>query len=279
MSEKRVFLYSLLILILTAYVDYRTGDELAISIFYLIPVAFIAWHLSKKIAIPFALICATLEIVIQYVDDFSRISSFVFYWNILINCCTYALVAFLVSKLTEAYKKEKQMARIDALTGIPNWQSFSEVLERELERAKRYGQNLSLAYIDCDNFKKVNDQMGHQTGNQLLSIVASTIDKNIRKTDFVARIGGDEFSILLTGASAKDAEKIIKKIKELLVIEMKDNYFAVTFSIGLATFEKPPSSYEEMIKLADLLMYDVKNSSKNNIKHEIFRSESNISYL
>jgi len=102
---------------------------------------------------------------------------------------------------------------------------------------------------------------------------------NIRKTDFAARIGGDEFAILLTEANASDAKKVIFKIRDLLIQEMKTSSYPVTFSIGLATFETPPNSFNDMVRTSDLLMKEVKNSTKNDIKHELFSEGQNINFI
>jgi len=271
MSVKKALLLAFFVTIFTVGMDlFASKYFMAVTIFYLFPVVLVAWHTDKKIAIPVALINGVLEISIRYCYLLGEINHYVLFWNIIIKCIVNTCLVILVSKLVYSYKKEQILSRVDFLTGIPNWMAFSEILEREKQRAIRYKQNISLAYIDCDNFKKVNDEYGHQEGNKVLSLVASTMTNCIRKTDYAARIGGDEFAILLTEASPEDAKKVIKKVKDILIAEMKSNDFPVTFSMGVATFENPPESIDEMVKISDLLMNDVKSSTKNNIKHEVF---------
>ncbi len=246
--------------------DFINSGKYILSAFYIVPISLLAWHSGKKYAIPLAFFCAAMGVLISFKGNQH---SDVYIFNMIINCVTYFGFAYSISKLKTLFENEKSLARIDYLTGIPNWKAFSETLEREIERAKRAKQTLSLAYIDCDNFKYINDEFGHNEGNNALRVIASTMENNIRKTDYVARIGGDEFVVLLTGANAKDSCIIVEKIKNLLNKEMKNNNYPVTFSIGLSTFEDVPDSAEEMIKFSDVLMYEVKNTSKDSIRSEV----------
>jgi len=176
----------------------------------------------------------------------------------------------LVSSLRDVYEREREIARRDFMTGIGNWQAFVELAEREVAWAKRFGTILSIVYIDCDNFKTVNDTLGHSTGDIVLRKIASILKENLRKTDICARFGGDEFVILFTDLRSEGSEIAVMKIRSLLLEQMKKNGWNVTFSIGMATFIKPPESVETMIKKADMIMYDVKKNTQNAIKHEVF---------
>jgi diguanylate cyclase (GGDEF)-like protein len=128
---------------------------------------------------------------------------------------------------------------------------------------------LTLAYIDCDNFKAVNDQFGHHAGNNLLCLVADTIKSTIRITDMVARLGGDEFAILLPETGAEQANSVILKIQNDLLGAMRKDGWKITFSMGVVTYIKSANTSDEVIGMADRLMYDAKNAGKNMIRHEI----------
>lgn len=264
---------AIIIVLATAFIDYITGNQLELSVFYIIPIAITVLKTDKKYVLPVAVLSALTESGIKILGTVNYSDIFIYYWNIIINSSNYILIAFLGLNLKSAYENEKTLARVDFLTGILNWKAFYEILEREVKRVKRCKQVLSVAYIDCDNFKHVNDVLGHHEGNNVLAIVASTIEKAIRQTDYVARLGGDEFAILLTDASSKDAALVIYKIKRLLLAEMAKYNYPVTFSIGLASFEKNPVSADEILRIADSLMYQVKNNYKNNIKHEVITRE------
>ncbi len=162
---------------------------------------------------------------------------------------------------------ERKLARCDALTGLANRRAFYERAESERKRAIRYTRPLSLAYIDLDNFKQVNDTSGHEAGDQLLVSVASVLQNNLRAEDFAARLGGDEFALLLPESGHAAAAFVITKLHRLLTSAMQEKGSAVTFSMGLVTYEVAPESAEQMVQKADELMYSVKHHGKNAIRH------------
>ncbi len=119
--------------------------------------------------------------------------------------------------------------------------------------------------IDLDGFKKINDTLGHAVGDQVLQQVANTLRANLRITDAVARLGGDEFAILLTETSAVSAEKVLRKLHELLRTAMRTKGWNVDFSIGLASYACPPESVDDIMRVADGVMYSVKTKGKGNV--------------
>jgi diguanylate cyclase (GGDEF)-like protein len=133
-------------------------------------------------------------------------------------------------------------------------------------RAKRYDRPFTLAYIDLDNFKQINDKFGHSVGDEVLKLVAATIQSNLRQTDIIARLGGDEFAIFLPESNTESAKNSINKIRSLLLKSMEENKWEVTFSIGVITFHEFSYTLDEVIQKADNLMYSVKINGKNNIK-------------
>jgi diguanylate cyclase (GGDEF)-like protein len=175
-----------------------------------------------------------------------------------------------LSGLRSAYAREKILARTDPLTGVTNTKYFYYLAGQEIDRAARYIHPFSVAYMDLDNFKEVNDRFGHDAGDDVLRLVTTTIAKNIRKTDIIARLGGDEFILLFPETGAEDARVVMEKLKGLLLHNMQERQRQVTFSIGLVTYTVAPESVEDMVKEADRLMYTVKNSTKNAIGQEIF---------
>jgi diguanylate cyclase (GGDEF)-like protein len=171
--------------------------------------------------------------------------------------------------LKSAIEKEKELSRMDFLTRVGNGRYFIELANMEINRARRNKHPLTVAYIDIDNFKMINDRSGHSTGDHLLQLVAYTIKNNIRLTDTVVRMGGDEFAILLPEAGPELAETIIRRVQKINLEMMQENGWPVTFSIGVVTFMTPPSSVDEILKRTDNLMYGAKNTGKNAIKYEI----------
>jgi diguanylate cyclase (GGDEF)-like protein/PAS domain S-box-containing protein len=168
-------------------------------------------------------------------------------------------------KLKVALENEKNLSRVDFLTQIPNRRAFSETLQLEATRSRRYKRPLSLAYIDLDNFKQVNDQLGHETGDELLRLIAQTIVATVRSTDTVSRLGGDEFALLLPETGQDAALEVMTKLSRILLEVVQARQWPVTLSIGLVTFAKPGESVAQMVKAADDLMYSAKTQGKNRV--------------
>ena len=184
--------------------------------------------------------------------------------------CFFLVFNTVLSTFKNVLEREKKEARSDVLTGVANGRFFYELANIEISRASRYKRPFSVAYIDVDNFKVVNDRFGHSVGDSLLRLVAGTIRNNIRESDIIARLGGDEFALMLPETGYESAQTVISRVQKNLLDVMQKNGWPVTFSIGVATFIEPPNSVDEIVKKADELMYSVKNKGKNSIAYEIF---------
>jgi diguanylate cyclase (GGDEF)-like protein len=156
------------------------------------------------------------------------------------------------------------------LTKVSNRRFFFESANIEIKKASRYKHPLTIAYLDIDSFKIVNDSLGHNTGDTVLCLIASTIKNNIRINDLVGRIGGDEFAIMLPETEHDSAKIVIRRVQKSLADAMQKNGWAVTCSIGVVTFTSLPNSIDEIIKKTDELMYSVKHEGKNSTRYEIF---------
>ncbi|MDF2177342.1 sensor domain-containing diguanylate cyclase [Aliiglaciecola sp. CAU 1673] len=175
--------------------------------------------------------------------------------------------------LTQALSREKLLARIDSLTGVGNRRAFHEAAKHEIERSERYQRPFTAVYMDVDNFKQVNDEFGHDCGDRLLQRVTSITQLCLRQTDFLARLGGDEFGILLPETNLEEARKVIDRIRQELLREMRQYDWQVTFSIGVLVCTSCPETVDEMLKRVDELMYGVKRSGKDAVHYAEFESE------
>ncbi len=175
-----------------------------------------------------------------------------------------------VGILKSTVEEEKELARTDPLTGLMNARAFREMAEAEIIRTRRYHHPFSVAYMDIDDFKTVNDHFGHSIGDALLRLVAKTMKSNSRAVDVICRLGGDEFIILFPETGPEPALLACRKLHERLRDAVQHNDWSATFSIGAITFLQPPSAADEMITLADGLMYAAKKSGKNRIRHEVY---------
>lgn len=165
-------------------------------------------------------------------------------------------------RLALALENEKSLSRSDYLTGLANRRAFEELFEMECKRSRRYNRPITLAYMDLDNFKRVNDGKGHQTGDEVLVAVATTLRSCLRATDCVARIGGDEFAMLLPETDEDAARIIMKKLYAVLQTLLTRTNWPIGFSFGVVTFPSPLDSLEAMLERADKLMYEAKQGGK-----------------
>ena len=266
-SPSSVITTSLLLLILVGLLDYVSGDY-SLIVFYLIPVSFVAWFVSRTGGVLFCLLALVTRLFVDMANSpLSIHASKLHYWNIFVEFLFLLIMSLLFSALYRTLDTEKTLARTDPLTGALNRRSFFELAEYELKRSKRYDHPYTLAYIDLDYFKDINDRLGHHIGDELLMSVVTTITTNIRSTDILSRLGGDEFVLLLPETGSEAALAFLSKIQEHLRQAMTANIWPVTFSIGAVTHLHAPASVDEVIGQADKLMYEVKHSGRDNLLH------------
>lgn len=174
----------------------------------------------------------------------------------------------------EAYGKAEDdgkmthLAFFDQLTNIPNRQLFGEHIKQSIENAKRQNNSFCILFLDLDEFKTVNDSVGHQAGDQILIRVAQQLEASVRKSDVVCRFGGDEFLIMLNHIETKrDIETVLKKIMAVFAkpIQMGEHYFNLTASIGVSVYPFDGREENALIKNADIAMFKAKENGKNQV--------------
>ena len=172
----------------------------------------------------------------------------------------------MLSKLQKAREMETYLAYYDALTGLPNRELFYDRLNQSLKSARRSLDNVGVMFIDLDGFKRINDTQGHGAGDKLLRVVADSIKSSSRECDTVARIGGDEFTVILDSIAAPEhsvavARKILKEISAPIYLDGQE--VCVTGSIGISLFPQDGDDIELLLKNADIAMYRAKKRSGN----------------
>ena len=174
---------------------------------------------------------------------------------------------FTESRILDALDREN---RLDAKTGCFNSGFFELAVQREFGRARRYGQNFSLMIIDLDNFKYINDNHGHLTGDLVLKRFAELLVNEVRSEDLVGRFGGDEFVVLMPLTDETGAKTLALRIHERILEQFSLNHselekVALKFSGGIASFPEDGTSYESLLESADMALYRSKLSGKNRI--------------
>jgi diguanylate cyclase (GGDEF)-like protein len=271
-SKLVILILSFILFLFVAAVDFYFGLKITLSLFYLIPLSFSTWFINKSHGLFFSILSALFWIFIEfYWNQFFKFREFLIYWDIIVKFIFFLIFVNILSLFKETLENSEKNARNDFLTGVINARYFYELAQSEINRANRYNSIFSFAYIDLDNFKYLNDNFGHPVGDALLRVVADIIKDNLRKTDIIARLGGDEFAILLPETGYEQSNIVIKKITKEIKLEMERFNWPITLSTGLVTFEKKPISADEMIKIADDIMYSAKKNGKDLIKRLLYK--------
>lgn len=245
--------------------DYATGYEIAFAFFYIVPVSIAAWYLSRKFGILCSVVCAAVWLAADVMSGHPYSHAFIPFWNAATRCGFFVVTAVLLTDVHDLLEQLSRRAQRDPLTDLLNGVAFLESCDVLLKLAARQGQPMSLGYIDLDEFKAINDTLGHGAGDQVLRAVAGTIAARARASDAVGRLGGDEFAVLLANTDLNGATTFFTDVQEHLAQLCSERGWPVGASIGVVAFPTPPPSSEEALSIAERLMYEVKQSTKNAI--------------
>jgi diguanylate cyclase (GGDEF)-like protein len=246
--------------------DYIThfNSLLEFSPFYLVPISFFSWFIGRNSG----LVAAILSVVIGVLIRLQNVPRAVKYWDALMWSALYITATFMIVQLKRLYENERHLSRVDPLTRVANRRALFEAASRAKRLAERNWTPLSICYVDLDNFKRLNDRLGHTAGDRVLAVTAAAIAEALRPNDTVARIGGDEFAVLLPGADREDAANIMRRVERELQSAMRGRRWPVTFSMGIASFVPPLWPLSEMLAEADKAMYAAKYKRRNFPVHD-----------
>ncbi|MDA3904351.1 MAG: GGDEF domain-containing protein [Desulfuromusa sp.] len=185
-------------------------------------------------------------------------------------------IATEVAELRLNLAELSSLVRTDPLTGIANYRYFFQALEQEIERTQRSGLPTSLIMLDIDFFKKVNDQWGHEIGNQALVHLSRLLQQTVRKLDIPCRYGGEEFAVILPDTSLAACHPVAERIRqgiEQSPLDIAGQPLRITVSLGITTYmDKQHTSVEELVKQADKYLYQAKETGRNRVCHADFPS-------
>lgn len=167
--------------------------------------------------------------------------------------------------IADLFEEVKAQAVTDGLTGLYNRRYFEEYLKKEVTRAMRQQQAFSIVGLDLDHLKQINDKYGHAYGDLAIKTVANVLKKNARSIDTAARMGGEEFNVILPGVDSKGAMIAAERIRKALESEKLDTIGHITASIGVATFLEHSDNIEDILELTDQAMYQSKRNGRNQV--------------
>jgi diguanylate cyclase (GGDEF)-like protein len=247
------------------YVDYLTGREVRVFPLYFVPAGLAAWRVGRGAGIFISALAVTVWEYAGWLTGVRHSSPLVDIWNVVVQFGSLFAFSQLLCSLQDALERERTISRIDVVTDLPNRRAFFERLGVEIRRARRHGRPLTMAYMDLDNFKKVNDVFGHRHGDLVLRSFAEVLRARCRAGDTVARLGGDEFAVLLPETDVADARGILERIRAHAAKELGSLPVPVGVSIGAVTCSDADTA-DEIVRFADEIMYSVKGAGKGQVK-------------
>ena len=255
------------LVVLLGLLDYATGPDLGFSIFYLAPILLVTHRSGKWAGLCMSLLATVTWLWADIATGRQHSQALIHYWNAALRLGFFVIILCLVVAL----KRERLAARRDLLTGAGNRQVLHEILVTEVARAQRFQHPLSCALIDVDQFKAINDSLGHLKGDNVLRAIAETLRKQTRSIDVVIRLGGDEFVVLLPETGAAGAGVVARRIQKGLdgLAASDSDHPIVTVSIGVVTFERAAQDTDEVLRRADAALYAAKRMGGNTIEYEI----------
>jgi diguanylate cyclase (GGDEF)-like protein len=269
LQKLTLVLAGILAILIIGYIDYSINPDVILALFYLIPIGLVAWFVGWRTGWLMGILSAVLagySTELQY--EVLKAQPTYAIWSFVSRLIFFLLTAYILSRLRETLARSEELSLTDDLTRALNTRAFFDLLERELQRSRRYGHPLTVVYLDLDSFKTVNDTQGHQAGNTVLQTVVRVMRQAVREPDAVARLGGDEFAVLLLETGPDSARALLPRIQEALGHAMQDGGWPVTFSIGVLTCARAMCNSDEVFRRVDTLMYAVKHAGKNGIRFE-----------
>jgi diguanylate cyclase (GGDEF)-like protein len=229
---------------------------------YLLPIILSALTLGRLVTLLQVALIATCHLLLAAAAPGTDVVSLVYASQAVGQLAPFLLVAYLTTTLsadiTEARERIENLAQTDALTGLYNLRMFNEVWQREHSSAERERGVYALLMIDMDKLKDINDSFGHEAGNSAITLVAQCLQRSIRGTDYAARFGGDEFAVLLPGASSDVADAVVKRVRHNVfktTLDLRSRMIRCSVSIGVVNYPKDARDMRELLSMADRKMY------------------------
>lgn len=261
-----------MLIALIGAIDSQFKPEVMFSPLYLIPISILSWFVGKWNGVIAAVLSTMMWLAADIYAGGFYSGTYVYYWNTIACLSLFLITTVLISTYRREVEISQKLYQTDTLTGVQNSRGFHESAQIEIDRSKRLNKPFSLGYIDIDNFKTINDQLGHTVGDQVIRKVAESIQKNLRKSDLVARLGGDEFALILSETGQEASREVINRIQHNLTSEMKAHEWTLTFSIGVLVCLDHPKTVDEVLKLTTELRDFVKNNGKDGVCFSVYRS-------
>ncbi len=262
-TRTRLLIESWCMVIFITGVLWFTGKSMSPLLnLYLLPIILSALTLGRLVTLLQVAVVAICHVLLAAATPGLEVLSLVYASHAVGQLAPFLLVAYLTTTLsadiTEARERIENLAQTDTLTGLYNLRMFNEVWQRAHDSAERERGVYALLLIDMDKLKDINDAFGHEAGNSAITLVAQCLQRSIRNTDYAARFGGDEFAVLLPGASPEIAEAVVKRVRHNVfktTLDLRSRMIRCSVSIGVVNYPKDARDMRELLSIADRKMY------------------------
>jgi diguanylate cyclase (GGDEF)-like protein len=251
-----------MVIFITAVLWFTGKNSSPLLDLYLLPIILSALTLGRLVTLLQVAAVAVCHLVLATATPGLHVMSLVYASQAVGQLAPFLLVAYLTTTLsadiTEARERIENLAQTDSLTGLFNLRMFNEIWQREHAVCERDKGVYSLLLIDMDKLKDINDSFGHEAGNSAITLVAQCLQRSIRGTDTAARFAGDEFALLLPGASPEIAEAVVKRVRHNVyktTLDLRSRMIRCSVSIGVVNYPKDGRDMRELMSMADRKMY------------------------
>jgi len=265
-SRAFISVFTVALLALAVFVRYLVPPRFSAGFIFLLPISFATWFLSWQVAAIIAVVAAGF--LFRFDLRYTNAGAAVDYWKQFSDLVVATVFIYIFSELRDLYNRQIDLSRRDPLTGVLNRRGFQERLRIESQRINRHHRPMTIAYIDVDNFKSIDDRYGHAAGDEFLIGLGRHISTRLRATDHLARVGGDEFAIALPETDQVSARFVLGEIQSAMKRFSAGRISNATISMGAVTFSSDLDP-EAMIAVADRAMYGIKQQGKNNIEYRM----------
>jgi diguanylate cyclase (GGDEF)-like protein len=261
---------TLFMIVFTTWVIWYSGQiNSPLLNLYLLPIIASALILGKVVTAVETLIVIVCYLLMAH-DSNNRFDMLAYWGKMLALVAPVVLVAYFTTMLRAdiryAIARIKRISDTDELTGVYNMRAFSAILRRTFQQSVRHNHPLSVVMIDSDNLKAINDTHGHEAGNRLLQHLIREVTEELRRSDTVARYGGDEFTILLPETDRRGAYETAERIRksvETSQFDVRGNHLSTTISVGLASYPEDGGNIDVIVDKADRALYRAKQRGRN----------------
>jgi diguanylate cyclase (GGDEF)-like protein len=255
-TTRGAFLGCIFLMVSIFALDLVDGSKVWLHVLYVFPIAATAYYCERALLLG---VIVGISLVLQLVTLVAyEIPTPAILLNIVIALASAVMIVAFARSVRTNIARIEALAITDELTQLHNRRGFESVLTVEIARQRRHGGALSLAVLDLDRFKELNDRRGHDAGDQALRLLGDVLRRGTRASDSPARLGGDEFVIVMPKTPAADCALLCCNLSTAIVEGMASAGFSISASIGFASFEQAPDSVSAALQRADHAMYGVK---------------------